>query len=377
MARPWARWRDRLLSSALPPLGGGLRAHALDREAGAAALFDLVGGFCPIAQVLFACVRLRLFDELATGPLTAPQVARRLRLLRPGGRASAGAAAALELRRVAFRRALGAGPAGGRPRRRRRDRRDDRPPRGARRRPRRSGRAAARGGRADAARQFWPYAVDARRERPGRPTWRLQRPDGAFRSRWCPNRCSMRRGSTSTVPARRRRRRGRLRRRAGAAMPSLRRWCSTCRPSPSAPVAVRLWRAGLARTASPCTAATSCAIRRRRRRRRGEPGARPARPRRRRRDAPVARARGPAAKGGRVLVAEPMAARRAAAMGDAYFGFYLLAMRRPAAYRRAHRPLCCATPDSSGRAGCPRGSHCRRVGDGRVPRELTAIRRSA
>lgn len=42
----------------------------------AAALFDLCAGFV-YSQVLFACVRLKLFDELADGPLSAAELASR------------------------------------------------------------------------------------------------------------------------------------------------------------------------------------------------------------------------------------------------------------------------------------------------------------
>src|SRR5208337_3593405 len=45
----------------------------------ASALFDLCSGFV-YSQVLLACVRLRLFDLLKSGPITVEEIAHRLNL---------------------------------------------------------------------------------------------------------------------------------------------------------------------------------------------------------------------------------------------------------------------------------------------------------
>lgn len=62
----------------------------------ARALFDLVAGFV-YSQVLLACVRLRLFDTLAAGPLSAAELQRRLDLPAEGLERLLAAAVALEL----------------------------------------------------------------------------------------------------------------------------------------------------------------------------------------------------------------------------------------------------------------------------------------
>jgi demethylspheroidene O-methyltransferase len=93
----WTAWRDRLLSSArfqrfavVFPL---TRPIARRR---ARALFDIVAGFV-YSQVLFACVRLHLFEVLAAGPQTASALAARLALPEDGARRLLEAAAALRL----------------------------------------------------------------------------------------------------------------------------------------------------------------------------------------------------------------------------------------------------------------------------------------
>ena len=76
----FAAWRDRTVAdprfqrvaAALPLTGWIARRRA-------AALFDLVAGFV-YTQVLLSCVRLKLFDLLAEGPLTAAQIAPRIAL---------------------------------------------------------------------------------------------------------------------------------------------------------------------------------------------------------------------------------------------------------------------------------------------------------
>jgi demethylspheroidene O-methyltransferase len=93
----WPAWRDRMLSSArfqrfavVFPL---TRPIARRR---ARALFDLCAGFV-YSQVLFACVRLRLFDILADGPQTAAALAGRLDLPEDAALRLLEAAAALRL----------------------------------------------------------------------------------------------------------------------------------------------------------------------------------------------------------------------------------------------------------------------------------------
>jgi demethylspheroidene O-methyltransferase len=70
--------RDRWLSN--PKFQRWAAAFALTRPTArkrARALFDLCAGFV-YSQILFACVRLKLFDLLVQGPLTADEIAARL-----------------------------------------------------------------------------------------------------------------------------------------------------------------------------------------------------------------------------------------------------------------------------------------------------------
>ncbi len=71
----WCAWRDRTVASRrfqrLAASTPGLRWIARRRAAG---LFDLVAGFV-YSQVLLACVRLRVFELLADGPQTAQALA--------------------------------------------------------------------------------------------------------------------------------------------------------------------------------------------------------------------------------------------------------------------------------------------------------------
>lgn len=62
----------------------------------ARALFDIVAGFV-YSQVLFACVRLRLLEQLAEGPQTTAELAQRLDLPPDGARRLLRAAASLRL----------------------------------------------------------------------------------------------------------------------------------------------------------------------------------------------------------------------------------------------------------------------------------------
>jgi demethylspheroidene O-methyltransferase len=100
-ARPWreawARWRNRLLAS--PRFRHWAAGFPLTRPIArrrAAALFDLVAGFV-YSQVLLACVRLRLFDLLADGALTTAQVAHRTGLDEAASERLLAAAVALQL----------------------------------------------------------------------------------------------------------------------------------------------------------------------------------------------------------------------------------------------------------------------------------------
>ncbi len=71
----WRGWRDRLLAS--PAFQRRAAAFAPTRPIArrrARALFDLVAGFV-YSQVLLACVRLQLFDRLAAGSQTIAQLA--------------------------------------------------------------------------------------------------------------------------------------------------------------------------------------------------------------------------------------------------------------------------------------------------------------
>jgi demethylspheroidene O-methyltransferase len=97
LADRWAALRDRLLASA------GFRrwavAFPLTRPIArrrTRALFDLCGGFV-YSQVLFACVELKLFDLLAEGPRTGPDLAGRLSLSPDAATRLLAAAASLRL----------------------------------------------------------------------------------------------------------------------------------------------------------------------------------------------------------------------------------------------------------------------------------------
>lgn len=93
----WCAWRDGLLTSPAfqrrAARSWWMRPIARRRARG---LFDLVAGFV-YSQVLLACVRLRLFDALAGGPLPLDELARRLELPMDAATRLLNAAAALEL----------------------------------------------------------------------------------------------------------------------------------------------------------------------------------------------------------------------------------------------------------------------------------------
>ena len=93
----WHAWRDRLLAS--PLFQRRAAAFALTRPVArrhARELFDLVAGFV-YSQVLLACVQLRLFDVLAERPQTLEVLARRLSLPLASARRLLDAAVALRL----------------------------------------------------------------------------------------------------------------------------------------------------------------------------------------------------------------------------------------------------------------------------------------
>ena len=93
----WQAWRDRTLSSPdfqrRAARNWWMRPIARRRARG---LFDLVAGFV-YSQVLLACVRLRLFDLLASGPLSAAELAQRLDVPPDGMDRLLAAACALDL----------------------------------------------------------------------------------------------------------------------------------------------------------------------------------------------------------------------------------------------------------------------------------------
>ena len=93
----WLAWRDRCLTSASFRRRAAripfVRAIARRR---AAQVFDLVAGFA-YSQVLAACVRLRLFDRLADGPQTLESLAAQLSLTPAAAERLLAAAIALRL----------------------------------------------------------------------------------------------------------------------------------------------------------------------------------------------------------------------------------------------------------------------------------------
>lgn len=76
----WRLWRDRTLASPrFQRWASGVPGVRWIARRRARAVFDLVAGFV-YSQVLEACVRLRLFHHLADGPLALPELAQRLAL---------------------------------------------------------------------------------------------------------------------------------------------------------------------------------------------------------------------------------------------------------------------------------------------------------
>ena len=108
----WCDWRDRLLASRL--FQRRAAAFALTRPIArrrASQLFDLVAGFV-YSQVLLACIRLRLFEILADGPQTLDALAGRLALPEDATERLLAAAVALKLVRHRSRGRYGLGPLG-------------------------------------------------------------------------------------------------------------------------------------------------------------------------------------------------------------------------------------------------------------------------
>jgi demethylspheroidene O-methyltransferase len=93
----WQAWRDGVLTSPdfqrRAARSWWMRPIARRRARG---LFDLVAGFV-YSQVLLACVRLKVFEHLAHGPLTAAELQRKLDLPADGAERLLAAAVALEL----------------------------------------------------------------------------------------------------------------------------------------------------------------------------------------------------------------------------------------------------------------------------------------
>jgi demethylspheroidene O-methyltransferase len=105
----WLAWRDRLIAS--PRFQRWAVSFPLTRpiaDARARDLFDLVAGFV-YAQVLAACVELKVFHQLKAGPLSIEVLAPRLGLSTDGARLLLDAAVTLDLvsRRSGGRYGLG------------------------------------------------------------------------------------------------------------------------------------------------------------------------------------------------------------------------------------------------------------------------------
>jgi demethylspheroidene O-methyltransferase len=108
----WCAWRDRLLTSPefqrRAARSWWLRPIVRRR---ARALFDLVAGFT-YSQVLLACVRVRAFQILAEGPLSAAELSRRFELPLPATERLLAAAVALTLIEARSRGRYGLGALG-------------------------------------------------------------------------------------------------------------------------------------------------------------------------------------------------------------------------------------------------------------------------
>jgi demethylspheroidene O-methyltransferase len=108
----WRSWRDRLLAD--PRFQRWAAAFPLTRpiaQKRARALFDVCAGFV-YSQVLLACLQLRLFDVLFEGPQTADALAARLSMSPAGMQRLLSAAASLRLVERRGRALWGLGPLG-------------------------------------------------------------------------------------------------------------------------------------------------------------------------------------------------------------------------------------------------------------------------
>lgn len=108
----WRVWRDRLLAD--PRFQRWAAAFPLTRpiaQKRARALFDVCAGFV-YSQVLLACLQLRLFDVLLEGPQTADALAARLSMSPAGMQRLLSAAASLRLVERRGRALWGLGPLG-------------------------------------------------------------------------------------------------------------------------------------------------------------------------------------------------------------------------------------------------------------------------
>ena len=93
----WCDWRNRQVAD--PAFQARAAAFPLTRplvRRQAGELFDLMAGFV-YSQVLLACVRLKLFDRLASGPLSLAELSQATGLTPPMTERLCAAAAALEL----------------------------------------------------------------------------------------------------------------------------------------------------------------------------------------------------------------------------------------------------------------------------------------
>ncbi len=105
-------WRDRLLGDArFQRWASGFALTRPVARRHARALFDLCAGFI-YSQVLLACVRLRLLEQLRDGPLGLQQIARQVELAPGAARALLAAAQALELVELRGTEQWGLGPVG-------------------------------------------------------------------------------------------------------------------------------------------------------------------------------------------------------------------------------------------------------------------------
>jgi demethylspheroidene O-methyltransferase len=109
----WRDWRDGIVAS--PRFQRWASGFALTRPFArrrARALFDVVAGFV-YSQVLLACVRLQVFDRLAAGPMPLDRLGAALQLPPEATRRLVDAAVSLQLLQWRGGRRVGLGPLGG------------------------------------------------------------------------------------------------------------------------------------------------------------------------------------------------------------------------------------------------------------------------